>query len=271
MLYGLDLFSGIGGITRALMPWVRPMAYVECDQYAQHVLLSRMRDKSLPSAPIWDDVRTLRREHLDVPIDCVYGGFPCQDISVAGTGEGLAGKRSGLVFEVLRLVEELQPSFVFLENVPAIRTRGEERVVKELASRGYDCRWDNLSAEDVGAPHRRTRWWLLAANARSIGTGDKQQEKGSGRELGQGRDESSDYGEKESLAYAHSSRLKEREFEFAERTKLARTEFSSWWEAESDVCRVVDELPHRVDRTRCLGNAVVPAQAREAFIRLMGL
>jgi len=229
MLNGLDLFAGIGGITVALEPWVRPRAYCEIDRYAQAVLLSRMADGSIPIAPIWDDVRSLAADMLP-PIDIIYGGFPCTDISVAGRGAGLAGERSGLVFEIFRLVADIRPTFIFLENVPAIRTRGGERVVKELAALGYDCRWDTLSAFDVGAPHKRERWWLLAyANLTRL-------------EVGQPRDAgecSSPFGK-------------------------------SWWLAEPNVGRVVNGLPMRVDRIKCLGNSVVPACAREAFRRLAG-
>lgn len=162
MLNGLDLFSGIGGITLALSPWVKPIAYCENDRYAQAVLLSRMHDGHLPWAPIWDDVQTLGRDLLPPHIDIVYGGFPCQDISVAGAGRGLAGKRSGLFFEVLRLATEIRPALLFLENVPAIRTRGAAAVCESLAAIGYDLRWDVVSAEEIGAPHKRQRWFLLA-------------------------------------------------------------------------------------------------------------
>ncbi len=161
MLNGLDLFSGIGGLSLALAPWVKPIAYCEIERYAQAVLLSRMADGSIPIAPIWPDVRTLSASQLP-RIDIIYGGFPCQDLSVAGNGAGLAGERSGLFFEVERLTREIRPSFVFLENVPAIRSRGADVVVGRLAALGYDCRWGVLSAFDVGAPHLRERWWLLA-------------------------------------------------------------------------------------------------------------
>ena len=161
VLNGLDLFSGIGGIGLALSPWVRTVAYCEQDRYAQAVLMSRMRAGDIDRAPIWDDVRTLRGDMLS-GIDIIFGGFPCQDISVAGTGKGLEGKRSGLFFEIMRLVDEVRPSFVFLENVPAIRTRGLNRVLYEFTARGYDCRWTVLSAASVGAPHLRERWFLLA-------------------------------------------------------------------------------------------------------------
>ena len=87
---GLDLFSGIGGISLALNPWVRTVAYCERDPYAQSVLLSRMQSSHIDYAPIWDDVQTLKGEELP-EIDIISGGFPCQDISVAGNGAGLAG------------------------------------------------------------------------------------------------------------------------------------------------------------------------------------
>jgi DNA (cytosine-5)-methyltransferase 1 len=158
---GLDLFSGYGGISLALLPWVRPIAYCEREKYCQGVLLSRMAEGLLPRAPIWDDVRTLDGKQFRGIVDIVYGGFPCQDLSVAGRGRGLEGERSGLFFEIMRLAEEIQSPFIFIENVPGIRTRGLDVVVRELATRGYDCRWDTLSAHDVGAPHLRKRWFLL--------------------------------------------------------------------------------------------------------------
>ncbi len=125
MLNGLDLFSGIGGISLALSPWVTPVAYCEIERYAQAVLLSRMADGTLACAPIWDDVKTLGRDDIKLQIDIITGGFPCQDISVAGAGASLDGERSGLYWEIYRLVGELKPRFVFLENVPAITTRLE--------------------------------------------------------------------------------------------------------------------------------------------------
>ncbi len=168
MLNGLDLFSGIGGLAVALAPWVRPIAYCENDRHANAILLSRMRDGQIINAPIWDDVRTLSAEQLRAPVDIIYGGFPCQDISAAGLGRGLGGERSGLVGELFRLVQEIQPAFVFLENVPAIRTRGLGRLVTTLARLGYDCRWTIVSAQEVGAHHIRKRWFLLA-HAPSLG------------------------------------------------------------------------------------------------------
>lgn len=164
----LDLFSGIGGISLAIEPWCRTVAYCENDPYAQGVLQTRMASNDLDTAPIWDDVRTLRVTDLPERVELIAGGFPCQDLSVAGNGRGLDGERSGLFWQVYRLAKEVRPAFLFLENVPAIRTRGAAVVISALADLGYDCRWDVLSASDVGAPHKRDRWWLLA-HATSLG------------------------------------------------------------------------------------------------------
>ena len=176
---GLDLFSGIGGISLALEPWVRTVAYCERDKYAQAVLLSRMASGALDMAPIWDDVRTLDGPQFTGLVDIIFGGFPCQNISSAGRGEGLEGDRSSLFGEIVRLAQEIRPTFIFLENVPAIRTRGLPQVVRELAAIRYDCRWGALSAFDVGAPHKRERWFCLGKNtdaggARRKASGDDQ-------------------------------------------------------------------------------------------------
>ena len=161
---GLDLFSGIGGISKALEPWVTTVAYCERDKYAQAVLLSRMAEGKLDIAPIWDDIRTLDGTQFKGSVDIIFGGFPCQNISSAGRGEGLEGDRSSLFGEIVRLAQEIRPTFIFLENVPAIRTRGLPQVVRELAAIRYSLRWGALSAFDVGAPHKRERWFCLACN-----------------------------------------------------------------------------------------------------------
>lgn len=157
----------------ALEPWVETVAYCEQSLYAQSVLLSRMAEGSLRAAPICDDVRLLRAQDFDEKTrrrfrerGIIKAGFPCQDISVAGRGAGLGGKRSGLFSEIVRLAKELDPPFVFLENVPAIRTRGLRVVVRALTDLGYDCRWTCVSASSVGAPHLRKRWFLLAHSNR---------------------------------------------------------------------------------------------------------
>ena len=163
MLKGLDLFSGIGGISLALKPWVKTIAYCEIEPYCQAVLLERMQSHELDFAPIWDDVTTLNREILDTEIDIIFGGFPCQDVSVAGKGAGIkSDTRSGLFFHIMRLVREYRPQFIFLENVAAICSNGLDTVLREIAEAGYDAKWCCVSASEAGAPHKRDRWWLLA-------------------------------------------------------------------------------------------------------------
>ena len=237
---GLDLFSGIGGITLALSPWVTPIAYCENDRYAQSVLLSRMARGQLPVAPIWDDVKTLRGEFLP-EVDVIYGGFPCQDISVTGAGRGLEGGRSKLFYEVTRLVRELRPSFVFLENVAAIVVRGLDDVLGAFTELGYDCRWKINRASDFGAPHHRARWWLLAysdrAGLQTTGTQET-------------------IGEIPHRTPRHSAQhIFQREI---------------WNESNAELCRIFDGISPKSQRIKCLGNAVVPIQAREAFKELMG-
>lgn len=244
LMRGLDLFSGIGGITKALDGYVRPVAYCEIEPYARGVLLSRMHSGDIPLAPIWDDVLTLRGAMLP-QIDIIYGGFPCQDISSTGHGAGLGGKRSGLFFEIMRLAEEIKPAFIFLENSPFIRSRGLNIVTEELASLGYDCRWGMLSAEDVGAIHKRKRWFLLAhSTSETCRTFDKQTDTNG-----------SEDGTNKGCFDFHIQSFSE----FSRET------------LEPYILGEINGIPYRMDRDRALGNAVVPAQAREAFERLMGL
>lgn len=116
----------------------------------------------LPPFPIWDDIRTFDGRPWRGTVDVVSGGFPCQDISSAGTREGLAGERSGLWFEMLRVIEEVRPRFVLAENSPHLRTRGLGTIIEGLATLGYDCRWCVLGAGHIGANHRRNRIWIYA-------------------------------------------------------------------------------------------------------------
>jgi DNA (cytosine-5)-methyltransferase 1 len=276
MLNGLDLFSGIGGLTIALAPWVQPIAYCENDRYASAVLLSRMASGDIPAAPIWDDVRTLTRDMFPSEIDIIYGGFPCQDVSSAGLRKGLEGERTGLFREAIRLVRECKPKFVFLENVQGIK-KFVHTVRGELEALGYDCRDGLLSAAEVGAAHKRNRWWLLAYSNKH-----RQPElHASQHELGAERKAPSNSindGSQESLAYAARNRREQGNTNptgsragIGENERVGRSFLSSWWNAEPDVGRVVNGVSARAHRLRGLGNAVVPLQAREAFKRLMGL
>lgn len=250
---GLDLFSGIGGIGIALEPWVRTVAYCERDRYAQGVLLSRMQSGDIDAAPIWDDVTTLRGDMLP-RIDFIGGGFPCQDLSVAGLGKGLAGERSGLFFEIVRLVKECKPRFVFLENVPAIRTRGLSTVLAELTALGYDCRWTTISAASTGAPHKRDRWFLLAY---SLGSGLQ-----GGLSIREDEKRESQFG------YTGRSGPSVSTGGAPQSGPASSKEF---WATEPAVGRVAHGIQDRSHRIKCLGNSVVPLQVREAFKKLAGI
>ena len=200
-----------------------------------------MAQGRLANRPIWDDITTFSGAPFRGNVDIIYGGFPCQDISIAGLGKGLEGERSGLFLEIVRLAQEIQPQFVFLENVPAITRRGGLRVVRSLAELGYDCRWCIISAASIGAQHLRKRWFILAnANGGRCKTGAFLTSADEATELG----------------------------------ITSRNECAAWRSESQDqppMVRVADEIPYWVDRTRALGNSVVPEQAEKAFKILMGI
>jgi len=194
----LSLFSGYGGADLGLKLWgelagvdVRTVAYVEIESYAQSILQSRISDGALDDAPIWDDVTTFDGKPWAGRVDLLSGGFPCQDISCAGKGAGLEGKRSGLFYEIVRLLGEVRPRFVLLENVSAIYVRGLDTVLGKLAEAGYDARWTAVRASDVGAPHRRERWFCLAhlpgSESRQQAEPEGREDTGRGSEEGRGR------------------------------------------------------------------------------------
>lgn len=235
---GLDLFSGIGGLSLALKEWVRTVAYCEIDPYCQGVLLSRMHDRCLQEAAIWDDIMSFDGHAFCDKVDIIFGGFPCQNISVAGNGAGLEGKQSGLFFEIMRLSKEIKPRFIFLENVPAITTRGGLQVVREVAKMGYDCRWIIKSCKEEGSPQQRKRWFCLAYTNGESGAG----------------------------LFSREAK-KQPKFRMYSKPK----KWHVWPENESSLLGMGDVIPFRVDRTKALGNSVCVKQAREAFKELMGL
>jgi DNA (cytosine-5)-methyltransferase 1 len=159
----LALFAGAGGgiLAGKLLGW-RTVCAVEWEPYAACVLAARQNDGFLAPFPIWDDVQTFDGRPWRGIVDVVSGGFPCQDISVAGKGAGITGERSGMWRHMARIVGEIRPRYVFVENSPALITRGLSVVLGDLAALGYDCRWTVLGAADVGAPHQRDRFWLVA-------------------------------------------------------------------------------------------------------------
>jgi len=162
----LALFAGAGGgiLGGHLLGW-RTVCAVEFAAFPRSVLLARQRDGMLPAFPVWDDVRTFDGKPWRGHVDVISGGFPCQDISVAGKGDGLDGERSGLWSEMARIIGEVQPRFAFVENSPMLTSRGLDRVLGDLSTLGYDAEWGVVGADDAGAPHRRERIWILAYTA----------------------------------------------------------------------------------------------------------
>jgi DNA (cytosine-5)-methyltransferase 1 len=160
----LALFAGAGGgiIASHLLGW-RTICAVENNEYAASVLVARQNDGTLPPFPIWaDDIRGFDGHPWRGSVDVVSGGFPCTDISVAGKGAGIDGEHSGLWKEMARIIREVRPCFVFIENSPALTTRGGSRVLSDLASMGFDVEWGVLGADACGAWHERKRFWAVA-------------------------------------------------------------------------------------------------------------
>jgi DNA (cytosine-5)-methyltransferase 1 len=176
-------------------------------------------------------------------VDVLCGGFPCQDLSYAGRGAGLDGERSGLWIEYARLIRELRPRYVIVENVSALLARGLGRVLGDLAACGYDAEWDCIPASAVGAPHRRDRVWLVAYPG-----GDD------GGPWGQGRPTPSGAGESVAVG---ALQVADADGESQGWPAIARPERHQWL-VEPNVGRVAHGIPARVDRLRSLGNALVP-------------
>lgn len=158
----LDLFSGIGGFSLGLerTGGFETVAFCEIEEYPRRVL-----KKHWPEVPCYDDIRDLAASRLradGIIVDAISAGFPCQDISLAGAGAGLRGERSGLWIEVDRLIGELEPRVVFLENVSELLARGIDTVLGSLASLGYDAEWHCIPASYVGARTLRDRAWIVA-------------------------------------------------------------------------------------------------------------
>ena len=251
-----SLFAGIGGIELGL-EWTggfETVWQVENDEYATRIL-----QKHWPEARRWEDVRTfppdadrvrfntgetkqpLQRDRQcgqtsPWHVDLITAGFPCQDISYAGKGAGLGGERSGLFHEAARVIRTLGPRYVLLENVGALLTRGIDTVLGTLASLGYDAEWHCIPAAAVGAPHIRDRVFILSYA------------------IGEGRD---------------SSQTEKRQRQRVNFDSIRRTQSVSWWATEPDVGRVADGVSARVDRLRCLGNAVVPQVAEFVGYRIL--
>lgn len=244
----LDLFSGIGGFALGLESvGMETVAFCEHDGYARRVL-----KKNWPGTWIYEDVRTLTARRLRAdgvgPIDLICGGFPCQDISCAGKGAGIDGARSGLWSEYHRLIREVRPRWVLAENVPALRGRGADRVLGDLERAGYTAWPFVVGAVHAGAPHRRQRAWIVAHAA------------GARCPAAEPQIQSIHALQRRSLSHAAGAGRKARSADGMGEGQPGpgASPQHGGWHSESGIRRVADGVPARVDRLRCLGNAVVP-------------
>ena len=156
----LDLFHGIGGF--ALGAHWAGMKFEnhycsDIEPYTQELYKLRF-----PDSIQLGDITKIKTADLPQGDWIISGGFPCQDISIAGKGAGIHGGRSGLWFEYWRIINDLRPRFAIMENVGMLVHRGLREVLGSLAEIGYDAEWQDIRAEDMGAPHRRERIWIVA-------------------------------------------------------------------------------------------------------------
>lgn len=246
----LHLFAGAGGgLLADLILGHEPVCAVEWDPYCCQILRDRSAEGWFPDLQVFEgDVRMFNASDWKGRVDCIHAGFPCQPHSVAGKRKGHLDDRN-LWPECVRVIGEIRPRWVFLENVPGIvSNRFIGTVLCDLAGLGYDARWTCLGSDQVGAPHRRDRWWLLADfNSESKRGNDrrKKQEK--------------TWRSKPGISIG----------EMGEPTEQKERPGFSWW-TESKFPRMVYGVPYRMDRKRALGNAQIPLQAALAFKILMG-
>lgn len=263
MLKVLDLFSGVGGFSLGLeRAGMKTTAFCEIDPFCKRVL-----NKHWPEVPVYDDVRTLTADTLRrdrIGVDVICGGFPCQGISEAGLRQGLQDPRSALWFEYARLVSELRPRFVVVENVSELLRNGMDRVIGDLAESGYDAEWYSIPALAVGADHIRERIWIIAYPNES-GAQVANERRGEQRKEKMGQDAAAHHANPNSArlpGWVFAGALREDARAIGPRLGLAigsEITFPDIDRAGPPVLgRGENGIPNRVDRCRALGNAVVP-------------
>ncbi|MCA9641943.1 MAG: DNA cytosine methyltransferase [Myxococcales bacterium] len=269
----LALFAGGGGgiLGGRLLGW-RTVCAVEFAAYPRSVLLARQADGSLEPFPIWDDVRTFDGHPWRGRVDIVTGGFPCQDISAAGSGAGIGGSRSGLWGEMARIVGEVRPRHVLVENSPMLTSRGLGRVLGDLASLGYNARWGVLGAVHAGAPHQRDRIWIVANASQERCA--RMADGWLSQPVSNAAPQSCECAQSPTPRSANANKARPQiGMEHAKRDACAvRRQFTSgeWFEVEPDVGRVAEGVAARVDIIATLGNGQVPAVVSLAWNMLAG-
>jgi DNA (cytosine-5)-methyltransferase 1 len=301
----LALFAGAGGgiLGGHLLGW-RTVCAVEWEAYPASVLCARQNDRLLESFPVWDDVQTFDGKPWRGIVDVVSGGFPCQDISAAGKGDGLDGERSGMWKEMARIIGEVRPKYAFIENSPMLTSRGLERVLADLASMGFNAEWGVLSAADVGANHKRDRIWIVGKSTEqsrflsySMYNRDRRRQQQpervkeknelpnsnsfglyEQRQFGRIKEKNNNFsnnGGSQCLANSSSIGLQgQRKHEQPINTtqskngKANELEYgcsSDFWKIEPNVGRVANGVAFGVDRLKAIGNGQVPLCAATAW------
>ena len=273
----LDLFSGIGGFSYAaeyIVGGFTTVQFVEREPFCQNIL-----SRHWPDVPIHDDITTFNPKPYSADVVC--GGFPCQDISLAGKQAGIKqGTRSGLFYELIRVLRLVRPQYVILENVSAILANGLDTVLGELAQAGLDAEWACIPASAVGACHQRDRWWLVAYPK---GTGAGQHKSHTRRQ----RDGESLFGDRcadKEISQHFANTDNQRQQEQHSPAIADRQRWPRWGDApqrlnpdwrsylsQPVLRRGDDGLPGRVDRLKALGNAVVPQVAAIPLARVKEL
>ena len=285
----LDTFAGIGGFSYAadkLVGGFKTTQFIEINPFCQKIL-----NKHWPNIPIHNDINTFTAGIGQ--FDCITGGFPCQDISVAGRQEGITEEsRSGLFYSLMRVIRMVRPRFVVLENVAAILNNGLDIVLGELSQAGYDAEWAVISASSLGGCHRRSRWWCVAytndygSSSSSFDEIDDETDSSSQERQNEiseftGSSKSSDSrivrSFKRNVTNSNSKRLQrqilrkmERGIWTAEHTRRLNPNWRQYV-SKPILPRGSDGLSNRVDRTRALGNSIVPAVAAIPLQRVFEL
>lgn len=289
----LSLCSGYGGlelgVNLATQGRNKTVAYVEWEAYAQATLVARMEESTLDKAPIWDDLTTFDGKPWRGKVDLITSGFPCQPWSVAGRQKGTKDDR-WIWEDIFRIICEVRPSYVFLENVSGLINGGLEHVLGSLAQVGFDAEWCSIKASDVGAAHQRERVFILAYTDGfgwdGRNNGDKRRSKRTAQtersccELEDSNSERLEGGftqGQDTKTTLPSNQLDGVSYDFppGPTSELWEELLGERPEVKPYVCRVHDgdltELvsPYRTDRLRLLGNGVVPQQAAFAFALLL--
>ena len=300
-LRALSICAGIGGLDIGLQiaaPEYRTVCYIEREVFAASVLVARMEEQKLHKAPVWDDVATFDGSYWHNKVDIIVAGFPCQPVSHAGKRLGDKDER-WIWDDIERIIKEIQPAYLFLENVRGLVSRGLDKVLRSLASMGFNAEWGCLQAGQVGAPQRRDRWFCLAYTG-SIGNqrwgrpqslvrtqGEIEEDCEQRQRGGSAFDDCGSI-----LANSNGTGLQGRSVHQGERSDKCSSweeggplglfpprpdDFDRWRfapeEAKPAICRVADGKSvgldkHRTERLRALGNGVVPIQAAVAFTLL---